>query len=118
MFGLDFDEVNRLAPSIGDFSGLGDFLQMPVRTYSSGMMMRLVFAVVTSVRPEILIMDEWMAVGDADFMVHAEARLRELVDTAAILVLASHSEIVLNKHCNLIVTLEHGEIVGMDRVAT
>lgn len=117
MFGMGFDEINELAPSIGEFSGLGDFLHMPVRTYSTGMILRLVFSIVTSTRSEILVMDEWMAVGDADFVVRAEQQLRNLVDDASILVLASHSDQVLERHCNLIVTLEHGEIVGMDRVA-
>lgn len=116
MFGLDFDDINRLATGIGDFSGLGEFLHMPVRTYSSGMLMRLVFAIVTSVQPEILLMDEWMAVGDAEFTELAERRLAEMVDSAAILVLASHSEPVLRKHCNVLVTLEHGEVVGIDRI--
>src|SRR5207342_523400 len=57
MFGLDFDEIRRLTPSIGDFSGIGDFLDMPVRTYSSGMLMRLIFSIVTSVHSEVLLMD-------------------------------------------------------------
>ncbi|MEO8160683.1 MAG: ABC transporter ATP-binding protein [Arenimonas sp.] len=115
MFGMDFDEVNRLAPAIGEFSGLGDFLDMPVRSYSSGMTMRLVFSIVTSVPAEILVMDEWLSVGDADFVVHAEQRLRQLVDAASILVLASHDPAVIAKLCNLIVHLEHGEVVDVQR---
>jgi lipopolysaccharide transport system ATP-binding protein len=115
MFGMDFDEINRLTPSIGEFSGLGDFLGMPVRTYSSGMMMRLVFSIVTSVRAEILVMDEWLSVGDADFVVHAEQRLESLVDSANILVLASHDENIVEKLCNVVVRLEHGEIVDLQR---
>jgi lipopolysaccharide transport system ATP-binding protein len=103
MFGLSFAEIQTLAPSIGEFSGLGDFLDMPVRTYSSGMMMRLVFSIVTSVHAEILLMDEWLSVGDTDFVVQAEERLRKLVDSASILVLASHSESVVNSLCNVIV---------------
>jgi lipopolysaccharide transport system ATP-binding protein len=115
MFGLDFDEIQRLTPSIGEFSGLGDFLHMPVRTYSSGMSMRLVFSIVTSVHAEILLMDEWLSVGDADFVGQAEDRLRSLVDSASILVLASHSEEKIESLCNVIVRLEHGEIVSVDR---
>ena len=118
MFGLDFDEIQKLTPSIGEFSGLGDFLDMPVRTYSSGMMMRLVFSIVTSVHAEILLMDEWLSVGDADFVVHAEERLRKLVDSASILVLASHSEGVVESLCNVIVRLEHGEVVSIERRAS
>ena len=115
MFGLDFYEIQKLMPSIGEFSGLGDFLDMPVRTYSSGMKMRLVFSIVTSVHAEILLMDEWLSVGDADFVVHAEERLRELVHSASILVLASHSEAIVEKLCNVIVRLEHGEILSIER---
>lgn len=115
MFGLDFDEIKRLTPDISEFSGLGDFLQMPVRTYSSGMVMRLVFSIVTSVHAEILIMDEWLSVGDADFVIHAEERLRKLVDAASILVLASHSETIIESLCNVIVRLEHGEITSIER---
>jgi lipopolysaccharide transport system ATP-binding protein len=116
MFGMDIEEVRRLAPAIGEFSGLGDFLDMPVRTYSSGMTMRLVFSIVTSVPAEILVMDEWLSVGDADFVVHAEQRLRRLVDAASILVLASHDPAVIAKLCNMIVHLEHGEVVKLERL--
>ena len=115
MFGLEFDEIRRLTPSIGEFSGLGDFLDMPVRTYSSGMSMRLVFSIVTSVHAEILLMDEWLSVGDAEFVEHAEQRLRNLVDSASILVLASHNEEKVKSICNVIVRLEHGEIISAER---
>ncbi|CAN5292789.1 ABC transporter ATP-binding protein [soil metagenome] len=115
MFGMDFDQIRRLTPSIGEFSGLGDFLEMPVRTYSSGMMMRLVFSIVTSVPAEILLMDEWLSVGDADFVEHAEARLQKIVDQASILVIASHSEETIASICNVIVRLEHGEVVSVER---
>ena len=116
MFGLEFDAIQQLTPAIGEFSGLGDFLDMPVRTYSSGMTMRLVFSIVTSVKPQILVMDEWMAVGDADFAAKSEQRLGELADDAAILVLASHSDAVLRRRCNRLVTLEHGVVAGVDRI--
>lgn len=116
MFGLNHDEIQRLTPSIAEFSGLGDFLHVPVRTYSSGMVMRLVFSIVTSVRAEILLMDEWMSVGDADFAAHAETRLKTLVSDSSILVLASHSEETIREYCNMIVRLEHGEIASVERI--
>ena len=109
MFGLDFDEILRLTPSIGEF------LDMPVRTYSSGMQMRLVFSIVTSVHAEILLMDEWLSVGDAEFVVQAERRLQQMVDAASILVIASHSPEVIDMLCNVVVRLEHGEIVSVER---
>ena len=117
MFGLDYEEIRRLTPEIEAFSGIGDFLDMPVRTYSSGMSMRLVFSIVTSVPGEILLMDEWLSVGDADFVALAEARLQKLVDEAHILVLASHDASVIARLCNVIVHLEHGEVVEVRRVA-
>ena len=117
MFGLGFDEIQQLTPSIGEFSGLGDFLDMPVRTYSSGMNMRLIFSIVTSVHAEILLMDEWLSVGEADFVAVAEARMRRLLDQASILVLASHSEETIESLCNVIVRLEHGEITSLERRA-
>jgi len=117
MFGLEYDEILRLTPSIGEFSGLGDFLDMPVRTYSSGMMMRLVFSIVTSVHAEILLMDEWLSAGDADFVGHAKERMTKLVDSASILVLASHSEELIENVCNVVVRLEHGEVVSIERIA-
>jgi len=116
MFGVDFDEIRRLTPSIGDFSGLGDFLDMPVRTYSSGMLMRLIFSIVTSVPAEVLLMDEWLSVGDNDFNAIAQKRLEDMVSAASILVLASHEEATLKRLCNTIVHLEHGAIVDIQRV--
>ena len=116
MFGVEFDEIRRLTPSIGDFSGLGDFLDMPVRTYSSGMLMRLIFSIVTSVQAEVLLMDEWLSVGDNDFNAIAQQRLEDMVSAASILVLASHEEATLKRLCNTIVHLEHGAIVDIQRV--
>ena len=79
-------------------------------------MMRLVFSIVTSVHAEILLMDEWLSVGDADFVQMAETRLQSLVDSAGILVLASHNEQIVEKLCNMIIRLEHGDIVGIERI--
>jgi lipopolysaccharide transport system ATP-binding protein len=117
MFGLGYEEIRRLTPEIEAFCGIGEFLDMPVRTYSSGMTMRLVFSIVTSVPAEILLMDEWLSVGDAEFVALAEARLQKLVDEAHILVLASHDASVIARLCNVIVHLEHGEVVEVRRVA-
>jgi lipopolysaccharide transport system ATP-binding protein len=118
MFGLDHAEIRRLTPAIAEFSGLAEYLDMPVRTYSSGMGMRLVFSIVTSVKAEILLMDEWLSVGDAEFVALAEARLKELVDASSILVLASHSEETIRKHCNVLVRLEHGEVASVERIGS
>ncbi len=110
IMGMDPREITDKFDKIAEFSGLGDFLDMPFRTYSSGMQLRLAFATSTSVRPEILIMDEWLSTGDEDFKERANQRMRELVDSTKILVLASHSPDLLKKNCSRVVWLEHGRI--------
>lgn len=101
------DKIDEIA----DFTELGDYLNLPVRTYSSGMMLRLTFAISTSIEADILIMDEWLSVGDAEFQEKAAARLKSLVDKASILVLASHDPNLIQKTCTRKLQLEHGRIV-------
>jgi ABC-type polysaccharide/polyol phosphate transport system ATPase subunit len=108
--GLSFSEAKRLSPTIADFCELGDYLNLPTRTYSSGMFLRLAFAISTSIEPDILIMDEMIGAGDAQFIEKAQRRLRELVDKANVLALASHSMSLIRKTCNKVVWLEHGVI--------
>ena len=108
--GMSFQEAKRRSPAIAEFSGLGDFLNLPTRTYSSGMFLRLAFAISTTVEPEILIMDEMISTGDADFIEKAKRRLHEIVDKANILALASHDMDVIRRLCNKVVWLEHGTI--------
>lgn len=116
MLGIPRAEIRRLTPDISEFSGLGDYLSMPVRTYSSGMVLRLAFSIVTSVHADILLMDEWLSVGDADFVKKAEERLKALVDKASILVLASHNPKIIQDLCNITVSLEHGRITHVERL--
>ncbi|WP_312472008.1 ABC transporter ATP-binding protein [Brucella sp.] len=110
MMGIHPKELAQKIEKIEEFSGLGDFLDVPFRTYSSGMQMRLAFATSTAIRPEILIMDEWLSTGDEDFKERANQRMKELVDSTNILVLASHSKPLLEKNCNRIIWLEHGKV--------
>ncbi|MFD1197975.1 ABC transporter ATP-binding protein [Brucella gallinifaecis] len=110
MMGMHPKEIDTKFEEIAEFSGLGDFLDMPFRTYSSGMQLRLAFAASTSVRPEILIMDEWLSTGDENFKERANKRMHELVGSTKILVLASHSRDLLTKNCNRILWLEHGHL--------
>lgn len=112
--GMNRKEIDAITPEVCEFSGLGDYVNMPVRTYSTGMMMRLAFSICTSVQADILLMDEWLSVGDADFSTKAEARMRDMVAKSGILVLASHSPQLLLKECNRFVHLEHGRIVSTD----
>ena len=110
LLGFNKQEIESHLDEVIEFSELGDFIEMPVRTYSSGMHLRLAFAVSTVVRPEILLMDEWLSVGDENFKVKAEARLADLVDATKILVIASHSRELIETSCNRAIWLEHGQI--------
>lgn len=111
MMGLTPQEIRQKMDEIADFTDLGEYLDMPVRTYSSGMQLRLAFAVSTSVEADILIMDEWLSVGDAEFNLKASERLTKLVENAAILVIASHSPELVSKVCTRAFRLEHGKLV-------
>lgn len=108
ILGISHREMAELIPGIAEFSGLGDYLEMPVRTYSTGMLMRLGFSIATAVRSDILLMDEWLSVGDAEFKQKAEERLRDIVSSTGILVLASHSRELIERECNLLLELRHG----------
>ena len=111
LFGMSKAAIERKIDEIAEFTELGDYLAMPLRTYSSGMQMRIAFAVATSIDPEIILMDEWIGVGDAHFMERADQRLREFVQRAGLLVLASHSPDLIRKTCNRGLMLSHGKVV-------
>lgn len=110
LLGLKKSEIEKRFDEIVEFSELGEFINMPVRTYSSGMHLRLAFAVATIIRPEILLMDEWLSVGDASFNEKAERRLNDLVKSSRILVIASHSRELIEKTCNRAMWFEHGRL--------
>ena len=110
LLGLKKSEIEKRFDEIVEFSELGEFINMPVRTYSSGMHLRLAFAVATIIRPEILLMDEWLSVGDAAFNAKAERRLNDLVRSSRILVIASHSKELIEKTCNRAMWFEHGRL--------
>ena len=115
LMGLTERKIDAMVDEIADFSGIGEYLNLPLRTYSSGMAMRLAFSVSTSIEADIILMDEWLSVGDADFNKKAEGRLNKMVDSARLLVLASHSPELVKNQCNLILTFEHGRIVSSQR---
>lgn len=110
LLGISKAEIARQMDNIIEFSELGDFIDMPVRTYSSGMHLRLAFSVSTIFRPQILLMDEWLSVGDEGFKEKAEARMNELVKATNILVIASHSRDMILKTCNRVIWMEHGKV--------
>jgi lipopolysaccharide transport system ATP-binding protein len=106
--GLTKAQIREKTAEIASFSGLGQFLSLPLKTYSSGMLARLAFAVATAVDADILLMDEWIAVGDAEFRDAARARLMRLIEQSHILVLASHEMSLVKGLCNKFMHLEHG----------
>ena len=108
--GLSRPEIARLEEDVRTFAELGDFIDLPVRIYSSGMVVRLGFALATAIRPQILLMDEWFLAGDAEFMEKARARLESMVRGAEILVLSTHSLDVVEDWCNRVLWLDQGRI--------
>ena len=108
--GLPKSLLPQLERDIAAFAELGDFLDLPVRTYSAGMVVRLGFALATAIRPQILLMDEWFLAGDANFMEKARHRLEELVRGADILVLSTHSLEIVRTWCTRVIWLEQGVI--------
>ena len=102
--------MKRKMDDIAEFSELGDYLAMPLRTYSTGMRIRLALGVVTSIEPEILLLDEGIGAVDAAFMAKARKRLTDMVARSGILVFASHSNEFLAQLCDTALWIDHGEV--------
>lgn len=117
LLGIPKKKIEHELENIIDFSELGDFINMPVRTYSTGMHMRLAFAVSTMITTDILLMDEWLSVGDQGFQNKAEKKLTDLVNKSNILVLASHSRDLIEKCCTRAIWLEHGNLIMDGKVS-
>ncbi|MBB4017398.1 ABC-2 type transport system ATP-binding protein/lipopolysaccharide transport system ATP-binding protein [Chelatococcus caeni] len=114
--GIPPKDFERFAPEIEEFTELGPYLDLPVRTYSSGMQMRLSLGVATTLEPDILLMDEWVLAGDAKFLSKARERMSRFVEKASILVVASHSEEIIKTWCNKAVYLKAGVIQAIGSV--
>jgi len=112
LLGLNDNQINALTDEIVEFSDLGDYIDLPVRTYSAGMQVRLAFSIVTSITSDILLMDEIIGAGDASFLEMAEQRLQSFVDRSSIMVIASHNSDILRKWCNRALLLEHGKMIA------
>ena len=110
-------QMRQHAEEIIEFTELGDYIDMPVRTYSAGMNVRLAFAISTCVPPEILVMDEWLSAGDARFLDKARKRMADFVNQSSILVLASHSMDLLLEWCKTGILLDHGHVVAAGPIA-
>ncbi|MBC8130468.1 MAG: ABC transporter ATP-binding protein [Rhizobiaceae bacterium] len=108
LLGLSQSEVRERIDEIAAVSDLGEFFDMPIRTYSAGMVTRLAFAVSTSVKTDILLIDEGIGAGDAAFLERAKARMTTFIGEAGLLVLASHSDALIREWCDTAVWMEHG----------
>lgn len=112
LLGMSRDEIERKMPEIEAFSELSDYLALPARTYSAGMLVRLGFAIATAIDPEILLLDEELGAGDARFAMRAAKRVEALIERSSIVVLASQSEDLISRICNRVILLDHGRIVA------
>ncbi|MBN9316332.1 MAG: ABC transporter ATP-binding protein [Devosia sp.] len=103
-------EIAEKTDEIIAFSELGEFIDMPFKSYSQGMGARLAFAIATTLEPQILLMDEWIGAGDAAFQAKATRRMDELAEKAGIIILASHQPDLIARTCNKLLELEHGRV--------
>lgn len=108
--GLSDAEIADRRNEIVEFSELADYIHVPMKAYSSGMQLRLAFSIATAFAPEVLVMDEWMSAGDAQFQTKAGERLRGLIGRSGVFVFASHSQQLLEENCNLGLVLDHGVV--------
>jgi lipopolysaccharide transport system ATP-binding protein len=115
IMGLTRKQIEERLDNIAEFAGIGDYLHLPMRTYSSGMSMRLAFAIATSADADIVLMDEWLSVGDAEFVDKAKRRLTDMVNNARLVVIASHDAAMIKEQCRTILKLEHGKIVSIEK---
>ena len=109
MRGYTLKEILKKIPEIIDFSELGQFIDLPIKTYSAGMTTRLVFGVATSLEPDILLMDEWIGAGDAGFFQKAVDRLNDILQRSRVIVLASHNFGLIRDICNKVLVLDGGK---------
>lgn len=112
LLGMSRAEIAAKIDDIQNFAELGDYISLPVRTYSTGMIVRLGFAIATAIDPDILLLDEGLGAGDARFAKRAEQRVKALISRASSMVLASHSTELIRRMCNRVILLHHGRLVS------
>ncbi len=117
IMGFTKKQIMPYVDEITAFCELDDFLHLPVRTYSSGMTMRLAFAIATTLPADIVLLDEWLSVGDTAFSEKAEARLQAFLKRAKILILATHNDELAEHICNRFATMEAGKITELPGIA-
>lgn len=110
ILGLSRAEIEQQKEEIAELTGLGDYLAMPIRTYSSGMMVRLAFAISASIKPDILLIDEIFSAGDANFMEKAHKKMTSLLKESSIVVMANHDNKLIKQFCNKAVLLDSGRV--------
>jgi len=111
IYGFDTESINKMEEGIIDFSGIRDFIDDPIRTYSAGMRARLGFAIISNLEPDILLLDEVMSVGDYEFRKKSRARIDELVQGDTTVVIVSHSKSIMKSMCDKVYGLQEGKIV-------
>ena len=111
--GMTRAEIQLKTPEIEEFTELGEYLTLPVRTYSSGMLARLGFGIATAINPEILLLDEGLGAGDARFLERVNKRIDALIARSSILILASHSDALIKSMCTKAVLLDHGRVIAV-----
>jgi ABC-type polysaccharide/polyol phosphate transport system ATPase subunit len=112
ILGYTKDELLKLEREIIDFAELSEFIEMPVKYYSTGMYMRLAFSLATAISPEIIILDEIFAGGDAAFIQKAKKRMHDLIDSSDIMIMVSHDHHLVRSLCNRVIWIDHGKMVA------
>lgn len=118
LLGMSLAEVSAKAPEIVAFSELGDYIHFPVRNYSSGMQARLAFSIATALDPGILLLDEGIGAADARFADKASRRVKEMMERTEILVLATHSDTLIESMCDKAALMHHGRLLELGTVAS
>lgn len=111
LLGIEKHILDEHFQDICEFTELGDFLKLPIRTYSAGMLLRLSFAIITATSPDILLLDEVFGTGDASFYEKAQRRMNGILERTNILVFASHSNMLIRQQCNMVCVMEKGESI-------
>ncbi|MFW5394110.1 ABC transporter ATP-binding protein [Yersinia sp. 2544 StPb PI] len=117
LLGMTLKEISKHVDYIIEFSELGEYIGLPVRTYSSGMLLRLAFSIISVLKPDVLLMDEWLTVGDASFRDKMGKKLESMVNNSSVMILASHSRGIVEKYCNKYFLLSSGNITQIEASA-
>ena len=112
ILGYSKQQLKKIEPEVIAFAELEEFIDTPVKYYSTGMYMRLAFSLATAMHPDILVLDEIFAGGDAAFMTKAKARMHGLIDKANIMVMVSHDHLLVKSLCNRVLWLDHGKLIA------